>query len=390
MHTLSAAQKRDICTRGGVVIRNVLPRDLATSLLSSTRQYISYNASQVRAFPPSNPSVYELYWSPSQVAARSHPHVLNTQRFLQSLWNSSDSSSSSSALSTQHTLTYADRLRIRPPGDSGFSLGPHVDGGSVERWEDPTYRAVYRNIFSGNWEDYDPFDYAYRADANMDLYNSPGGCGMFRMFQGWLSLSTTAPGEGSLKINPMLKEAMAYVLLRPFFRENDGKLYTQAEMMSDLPGAVQGASQEINDLLHPHLHLSSSKSSSMVSIPTVNPGDYVAWHCDTIHSVDPRHTGKQDSAVLYIPAVPLCKMNALYLKRQREAAKVLSVPPDFPGAEVKGVGEEGFAGRLEDWTRVGEEGRRAMGMGERKWEVTENMGVGERTAVEEANRILFA
>lgn len=65
------------------------------------------------------------------------------------------------------------------------------------------------------------------------------------------------------------------------------------------------------------------------------------------------------------------------------------MPPDFPGAGVKGVGEEGFLGRLKDWTWVGEEGRRAMGMGERKWEVTKDMGVGERIAVEEANKVVF-
>lgn len=30
-----------------------------------------------------------------------------------------------------------------------------MDGGSVERWEDEGYRAVYDEILSGNWEKYD-------------------------------------------------------------------------------------------------------------------------------------------------------------------------------------------------------------------------------------------
>jgi len=34
-------------------------------------------------------------------------------------------------------MSYYDRLRIRKPGDSKFALGPHIDGGSLERWEDP-------------------------------------------------------------------------------------------------------------------------------------------------------------------------------------------------------------------------------------------------------------
>jgi hypothetical protein len=52
-------------------------------------------------------------------------------------------------------LTYADRLRIRNPGDAKFALGPHSDGGSIERWEDPNYRKVYEKILQGKWEDFD-------------------------------------------------------------------------------------------------------------------------------------------------------------------------------------------------------------------------------------------
>lgn len=54
-------------------------------------------------------------------------------------------------------MTYADRLRVRHPGDAKFALGPHMDGGSVERWEDPTYRSVYADILKGNWESYDAY-----------------------------------------------------------------------------------------------------------------------------------------------------------------------------------------------------------------------------------------
>jgi len=55
-------------------------------------------------------------------------------------------------------LTYADRLRIRHPGDAKFALGPHMDGGSVERWEDENYRKVYKEILTGNWEDFDAWN----------------------------------------------------------------------------------------------------------------------------------------------------------------------------------------------------------------------------------------
>ena len=44
--------------------------------------------------------------------------------------------------------------------------------------------------------------------------------------------------------------------------------------------------------LHPHLRL----DECMVSVPKVNPGDAVYWHCDVIHAVERGHTGSGESA----------------------------------------------------------------------------------------------
>ena len=84
---------------------------------------------------------------------------------------------------------YADRLRMRLPGDSKFALGPHVDGGSVERWEEGGYGLgkVYDDIWQGRWEEYDPWESSTRLPVMSDLYGGIGACSMFRMFQGWLS-----------------------------------------------------------------------------------------------------------------------------------------------------------------------------------------------------------
>ena len=38
----------------------------------------------------------------------------------------------------------------------------------------------------------------------------------------------------------------------------------------------------------------------MISVPKVNPGDAVFWHCDVVHSVEEEHTGTGDSAGAYI------------------------------------------------------------------------------------------
>ena len=43
---------------------------------------------------------------------------------------------------------------------------------------------------------------------------------------------------------------------------------------------------------HPHMRL----EESMISVPTVRPGDMVFWHCDVVHSVEREHTGRNDSS----------------------------------------------------------------------------------------------
>lgn len=71
--------------------------------------------------------------------------------------------------------------------------------------------------------------------------------------------------------------------------------------------------QHILKDLHPHI------LQAMVSIPEVNPGDCVFWHCDGVHAVDPICDSATDSSVFYIPTAPLCDKNAQYALKQRHA-----------------------------------------------------------------------
>lgn len=346
-------------------------------LKESLFDYISRNKNRVKAFPPDSPAVYELYWTPSQVAARSHPNLLSTQKFLQSLWYSSDSASQ---LSTAHPLTYADRLRIRSPGDVKFTLGPHIDSGSLERWEDPEYAKVYERILQGDWESYDPYDAKHRINAKMDLYNGAGACSMFRCFQGWLSMSSTGPGEGTLRVCPMLREATAYLMLRPFFDPDSPQ---KLDFSTSFPGSIPGACQEYNGQTHPHLDL----ESTMVPVPNVEPGDYVAWHCDMIHSVEPEHRGQTDSSVLYIATCPMTAPSVEFLTRQRETALAYAPPPDYPDAG--GKGESGLEG-VTDWNSLSKDGMQAMGLGDVAWSTNKSMSSGERALIDTANQMCFA
>lgn len=281
--------------------------------------------------------------------------------------------------------------------DTKSLYSPHIDGGSVERWEESGYGLghVYDSIFHGDWESYDPFESSCRLPVASDLYEGAGACTMFRMYQGWLSMSDTAPREGTLLVNPLFRLATAYYLLRPFFAAKKGLIGGKVEeylapenwalnptQSSALHGAHPGHCQELSAAFHPHLDL----EKSMTHIPRVRPGDYVAWHCDTAHSVDSVHTGSSDSSVLYIPACPLTEGNATYLAKQRDAF-VAGVPaPDFPGGE----GEKGFVGRMGpgecvEW--MAEDGRRAFGLEGWKSE-GEVLEPAERVCLDRANKVL--
>jgi len=388
--------------RGVAVIRNVVPQDEALEMKEGLKRYIRANP-QTKAFPADNPQVYELYWSPTQIKARAHPNLLRAQKFLLSFWHSKDPK----ALVSTEPVIYADRLRMRQPGDAKFALGPHIDGGGPERWEPAGYGKAhtYDPIFQGRWEEYDPWEASTRLDVESDLYQGAGACSAFRAAQGWLSLSHTGPFEGTLLVNPLLRLATAYVLLRPFFTPksapqglDDGTapLRSLADSVfldpdnwtlespssSWLQGATPGRGQELSDALHPHLLL----QNTMVHVPRVNPGDYVAWNCDTIHAVDKVHAGKSDSSVLYIPTCPLTVRNAEYLLRQRTAFLEGVPSPDFPG----GVGESQHKGRImaSDAAAVSDKaGLRAFGL--ESWDSRgENLSAGEAEIMRRANEIL--
>lgn len=368
---LSVARK-SIRAHGCGVIRGVIPESKARGYKDGVERYLAANPNKTAAFPSDNPQVWELYWSAPQIEARAHPNILALQRTLMAVW---DEPSDTAEVDLNLPVSYADRLRIRQPGDATFSLGPHVDGGSVERWEKQGYGKgkVYDELFRGEVDAWSVWNVERRLNAVMDNHEGLGACSTFRMFQAWLSISRVAPGEGTLLVYPDVQLSTAYLLLRPFFRpirdsstfSGNRKAYLDAsnwifagdEMTSDLHGAPIGTGMELNNEMHPHLEL----SRTMTHMPEVSPGDYVIWHCDAIHAVDPIHQGTSDSSVMYIPVCPLSRLNVKYLIRQREAFRQGYPGPDFPG----GKGESEHVGRLtEDAVKdiISSQGLQALGI----------------------------
>ncbi|KAI4166084.1 MAG: hypothetical protein LQ342_000515 [Letrouitia transgressa] len=342
--------------RGVALIRGVVSEREALDWKELILRYIRSNSS-TKGFPSGNPAVYELYWSPSQVLARAHPNVLEAQRFLMSHWHRGGNDNA--LISTALPVAYADRLRIRQPGDAGFALGPHVDSGSCERWEENGYGrgAVYNRIFEGHWEDYDPWEMTCRLPVKSDLYNGAGGCSTFRMFQGWLSMSDTSPGEGTLMVNPLLGKATTYFLLRPFFQPKQS-----------LTGSpfLRNDNWTLED---------QSTATLQGAVPS-----------NSIHAVDKTHAGNSDSSVLYIPACPLTEANAEYLFCQRDTFAEGTPAPDFPTGE----GESKHRGRLTiDYVmeNISREAQQAMGLMKYDSELS-GLPVRERRTMKRANEIL--
>lgn len=212
-------------------------------------------------------------------------------------------------------------------------------------------------------------------------------------------VSETGPYEGTLLVNPLLNKATAYFLLRPFFKAKQPAPLTPTETFpssflepsnweldttpnSWLHGATPGHGQELRPVLHPHLDL----PNTMVHMPRVQPGDYVSWHCDTIHAVDSVHAGKSDSSVMYIPACPLTVANAEFVARERECFSNGQPCPDFGGG--KGEAEHIGRPRAEDVRMAGGvEGMRATGL--MRWDLEEpGLGKGEKEVMMRANEIL--
>ena len=92
-------------------------------------------------------------------------------------------------------------------------------------------------------------------------------------------MSTTGPGEGTLRVAPLLKLATAYLILRPFFKPRTPSSGLDDWVVdlesSTFPGSQMGKTQELCERTHPHLQL----PRIMVSVPLVEPGDQI--YCES-------------------------------------------------------------------------------------------------------------
>ena len=255
------------------------------------------------------PQIFGLYWSKAQSEIRHSKEMETVKKWLNNLWNYNYKGKN--VFDPNKELVYADRVRRREPGDDTLGLSPHCDAGSIERWTDKAYQKIYNDIFSDNFENFNPFDARYR-DETIE-FESPAVAHVFRTFQGWTALTEQGPNDGTLQLIPIAK-GMSYVLTRALLDDVPE---------NELCGSKAGKALSINEKYH------SLLLEGLISIPKMKPGDTIWWHPDVVHAVEEKHKGKNYSNVIYVGATPYCKKNIDYIKKQSKKFIEGKSPPDF-------------------------------------------------------------
>jgi hypothetical protein len=288
----------------------------------------------------SRPEIYPIYWSDAQMSARQSEAMAQTQSFLNRLWTFE--SRGSRWFDPDVSIIYPDRIRRRLPGTTSKGLGAHTDSGALERWLLPAYQQVFSKIFTNQFDQYDPWDAAHRTEVNEYQSGTTTKCSVFRTFQGWTALSDMQIGQGLLHVVPV-PEAMAYLLLRPLLKD-----VPEDELCGVAPGKVLPVSAQ----WHPEL------IEGLCSIPALQAGDSVWWHCDVIHSVAPVEDQQGWGNVMYIPAAPLCEKNAAYATKVAQALASGESPGDFPQEDYETQWRDRFT-----LDALNANGRRSLGLG---------------------------
>ncbi len=327
---------RQINRRGVVVVREALPKSFAHFCNDELLDYVLN--SDAWSHPP---NVYDVKWSHAQVQVLMHPHMNAVVAALNGLWRvdrrSSQYSRNLPAVDMRRHTIISDGAFVGNPR-SPYGPKPAMIGPGLRRWTNPSSSSLYRSIFDGNYEQWDAFDAAHRLPLVMNNKN-PGvetftntDPAPFIPWHGLISLSRW-PGQGTLRIVPMMRVGTAFVLLRPFFEDVD-------KIDDVMLGASDDSPLEITKEFHGQL------LDALVQLPPLYPGDAVFWHPDLIIADGEEGDVPVDRcyAGMFFSSMPLCAGNAMYVEKQRE---------DFL---LEGYGKEAeFSGRatLDDLTHMG-------------------------------------
>ncbi|KAJ2962337.1 hypothetical protein NQZ79_g2461 [Umbelopsis isabellina] len=336
---------------GCLVVHNVIPSEEVLQRKKEIQEYWYGNQERTGAKARGVMNALGLF------KLREHPNLFKCITAANSMWH--DSKGDTEWCPTKPML-YIDGCRIREPGTEG-GMFAHVDSGGIERWWHPEYKKCYQPVWDGKWEELDSYDVAYRTTSVLPTNK------LFRAFQGWVAMSEAGVDKGTIRLCPMVKEGTAYYLLKQLL-DKEMKAWPTVHSMS------------LRDELFPLIN------EGLVTIPDVQPGDFVLWHCDLGHSVEFTHNGNKDSSVAYIGASPMCPMNAEYLVRQKETFRQGGKGPDFVERDGDLGPEEKFTEGRPTADDLSDIGKKMMGFA--PYEVSSEDDEKTRAVTEKCNKIL--
>ncbi len=317
--------------RGCVVVRGTFAQGQVRQWNESLHDYLDTNHyfkelqkaieanDEARA---EHPHMLDIYWSKSQLEIRQSKHLHTLQKLLNGLWHVDESAQGS--FNPAHSFTYADRVRIREPGDQVHGLAPHVDNCSMESWfSGDTIATTYGELLGDDWQSFNAFDATRRVSTNQKPHKD--SCGVFRSYQGWMALTPQGAGCGSLQLVPSSR-CVAWMFLNMLHSSmsNDDQVFP-------LPSEAY--------LLHPEKH--DLLIRGLCSLPMLRAGDTVWWHPDAVHAVEHCNQSKVPSSVVYLGIAPDCERNRQYMLEQFKCFEEGLSPPDFPASHV----EQHYRGR---------------------------------------------
>ncbi|KAK6456805.1 uncharacterized protein RJT20DRAFT_34496 [Scheffersomyces xylosifermentans] len=349
--------------RGVIMVHKTIDEEQIDTWFNELVEFCKQHPETAGYTFPNPASWYNIFWTKPQTEARFHP---NTRALFKAMAHQFHVENEDSLIDMETQVVYGDRIRIREPG-SVATLKLHLDSSSIERWEDDNYRKVYREIFEGNWEKFDPFRLDERAYANENLYEHVLAgkstiCSAFRTLQGWLALSNNKSGEGTLRVLPNLKLSIAYIMLRPLFWKDpasgDIDDYEIDLETPKFPGALPSTGQLfMSEEYFPHLY----HDKSVISIPDVRKGTFVFWHADIPHEVDREHNGNGHSSVLYYGQTPLTITNINILLDTKSSFLGNHSPEDYSSQLTEEDKKNEYHGADVNHIKD-EEGLRCMGL----------------------------
>ncbi|SUH38514.1 Protein of uncharacterised function (DUF1479) [Salmonella enterica subsp. enterica] len=349
MGNINDATRAEVKRRGCAVIKGHFPREQALAWDQSMLDYLDKNHfDEVYKGPGDNffgtlsasrPEIYPVYWSQAQMQARQSEEMALAQSFLNRLWQVEHDGKR--WFNPDISIIYPDRIRRRPPGTTSKGLGAHTDSGALERWLLPAYQQVFASVFNGNVEQYDPWNAAHRTEVEEYTVDNTTKCSVFRTFQGWTALSDMLPGQGCFMSSLSRRRWRIFCCARCWMMSR------KMNYAASAPGRVLPISEQWHPLL----------MAALTSIPPLEAGDSVWWHCDVIHSVAPVENQQGWGNVMYIPAAPMCEKNLAYARKVKAALETGASPGDFPREDYETTWEGRFT--LRD---LNIHGKRALGM----------------------------